>query len=134
MPRMDPLRKKNIPPNQYRRDRQEPVAYFLRRLFFPASEPSESSITEELLETLSPIWDKNVAPTLLSAFGDVTTLYAIFYAPDTPEREVILEVWDPIYVDSKPSEVFRFKGIPNVAARLPSSRSEAKVITLENWY
>jgi hypothetical protein len=138
MPRMDPFRKRSPESVGRRRDRQEPIAHFLRNLLFPAGRPSEyskseSSTTDKLLEALSPIWDTVIAPTLLSEFGSVETLHAIFYAEDE-SGEVILEIWDPSCVDSKPSEVFRLTGISNTARRLPESRSKAEVLTLESWY
>jgi hypothetical protein len=133
MPRMDPLRKKSSAPDYRRRNQQEPIANFLRNLLFSSSQPSEPSTTERLIESISPIWDKTISPTLLAEFGNVATLYAIFYATDHSD-EVVLEVWDPAYVDSKPAEVFRLRGLPDVARQLPAARAEAKIITLERWY
>ena len=115
------------------RIQRESIESFLRNIFFPNSQPFRPSITEDLLETLSPLWETTILPTLLLTFGKGSTLYAIFYTTGAPENEVILEVWDPNYVDTKPSETFRFRGISNIAKQLPRSRSKAKIITIKNW-
>lgn len=134
MPRKNPFRKKNAPPSDNHRKSQKRREPFLSQLFSSTSRASEALIPEDLLEAISPVWETTIVPTLISEFGKVPTLYAIWYAPDTPENEVIFELWDPNYVDSKPSEVFRLKGKSNITKKLPRSRSEAKVITLNNWY
>ena len=131
MPRMDPLRKKSSSMRR-QRDPQESIAQFLRNLLFPISS-FEPSTVDRLLEAISPTWDTVIAPSLLSEFGNLATLHAIFYLASNTD-EVILEVWDPSCVETKPSEVFKLAGVPDTAKRLPSSRSKAKILTLENWY
>jgi hypothetical protein len=42
-----------------------------------------------------------------------------------------MEIWDPRYADSKPSQVFQVKQAPQNSP-LPKYRSDAKVISLEN--
>jgi hypothetical protein len=130
---MDPLREKSSASAYRRRNQQEPIASFLRNLLFSSSQSSEPSTTERLIEAISPIWDRTIAPTLLAEFGNVPTLYAIFYAADHSD-EVVLELWDPDYVDGKPAEVFRLRGLQDVSRQLPVARAEAKIITLERWY
>jgi hypothetical protein len=133
MPRMDPLNKKNLSPEHLRTDRQEPITQFLRHLFFPTKQLSEPSIVNELLEAISSVWDKTIVPTLLLEFGNTNTLYAIFYTGESPD-EIVLEVWDPKYSESKPSQVFILNGIPNIAKYLPKNRSNAEIMTLDKWY
>ncbi|EDN70600.1 hypothetical protein BGP_2639 [Beggiatoa sp. PS] len=87
---------------------------------------------EGLMWALQKLWDAVVATALKVAFGFVVTLYIIFYA-GVALGETIMEIWDPSYVNSKPSQVFKMKQAPQNSP-LPKKRSEAKVLTLENWY
>jgi hypothetical protein len=131
---MDSFDKRNTSSGDRRRSKQKPVEHFLRNLFSSTDSSSGVSIEEDLLEVILPVWDRTIVPALHSEFGNVATLYAIFYAPDVPEAEIILEVWDPRYVDRKPAQLFRFRGMSDVAMQLPRSRAEAEVLRLENWH
>ncbi len=87
---------------------------------------------EALVYALQKIWETIVAAALITAFGYVATLYVIFYAGAVLE-ETIMEIWDPRYANSKPSEVFKLGQAPQ-SSPLPKKRSEAKKLKLENWY
>jgi hypothetical protein len=82
-----------------------------------------------LAYALEKIWETAVATVLIAAFGVVATLYVIFYA-GAVLGETIMEIWDPKYYNSKPSQVFRIKEAP--PTQLPTKRSEAKILELEN--
>lgn len=86
---------------------------------------------DALIWGLQELWDAVVVGILLAAFGYVTTLYVIFYA-GVALGETIMEVWDPNYYSSKPSQVFKVEQAPQ-SSPLPTSRSEAKILTLKNW-
>ena len=86
---------------------------------------------ESLMWALQKLWETVVATALVLAFGAVAVLYTIFYA-GAVLGETIMEVWDPSYYDSKPSEVFKLQQAPQNSP-LPTSRNEAKILTLENW-
>lgn len=133
MPRMNPFRKKNTSLNDSLRDRKKQNYSFLQELFFPRNKPSESSVTEALIEQVSPIWETDIVPSLISSFGIGSTLYAIFYAPNSRKNKVILEIWDPHYVENKPSQVFELKGIKDIVKQLPNMREKAQILTLKNW-
>jgi len=93
---------------------------------------TEEKFLEELILSLQEIWEAAVATVLVAAFGYVSTLYVIFY-PCYMTGETIMEIWDPNYYDSKPSQIFKLKQAPQNSP-LPKRRSEAKVLTLENWH
>lgn len=78
---------------------------------------------------LQKIWETAVASVLIAAFGTVAVLYVIFYA-GAVLGETIMEIWDPSYVKSKPSKVFKVKQAPQ-GSPLPKYRSEAKALQLE---
>ncbi len=80
---------------------------------------------------LQKICETAVAVALIAAFGYVESLYVIFYA-GAILGETIMEIWDPQYLDSKPSQVFILKQAGKVVP-LPEQRSETKVLVLENW-
>jgi len=94
---------------------------------------------QTLFQALQNIWSSKVASVLLEAFGVKDFLHVIFFAAKTVGW-VIMEIWDPSYVYSKPSQVFKVqqtqalrmtpapKGSP-----LPQQRSDAKVLRLENY-
>jgi hypothetical protein len=87
---------------------------------------------EALIWGLQAIWEIAVAAVLIAAFGLVATLYVIFYAGYVL-GETIMEVWDPSYVNSKPSQVFSVEQAPQ-SSPLPKTRSEAKKLKLRNWH
>jgi len=84
-----------------------------------------------LFEKLQKIWPTLVAPVLAAAFGELSVLYVIFYA-GAVIGQTIMEVWDPLKLKSKPSEVFKLEQAPQ-SSPLPELRSEARVLKLENW-
>ena len=43
-----------------------------------------------------------------------------------------MEIWDPRYASSKPSEVFKLQQAPQDSP-LPAKRSEAKILKLKDW-
>lgn len=84
-----------------------------------------------LVWTLQRLWDTVVVGALIAAFGFVATLYVIFYA-GAVLGETIMEIWDPAYYSSKPSEVMILEQAPQDSP-LPTNRSEAKRLKLQNW-
>lgn len=104
----------------------------LRRLL-GGTRLSTTSLSESIFGKLTPIWDSAIEPALIKKFGGATTLYIIFYAGNYP-GEIIMEIWDPQYINIKPSEVFQLKGIRDEEIRhLPRQREQAEVISLKNW-
>jgi hypothetical protein len=87
---------------------------------------------DALVWALQRLWETVIAVALIAAFGFVATLYVIFYA-GAALGETIMEVWDPNYYDSKPSEVFILEQAPQDSP-LPENRSEAKRLKLQNYY
>ena len=83
-----------------------------------------------LANLLEAIWYTTIATVLIAAFGAVATLYVIFYATELA-AETMMEIWDPRY-PNKQSQVFKLKQAPQNSP-LPTNRSEAKVLELENW-
>lgn len=86
---------------------------------------------EALMWALEKVWETVVAVALIAAFGVVATLYVIFYA-GAALGETMMEIWDPSYFNSKPSQVFKLRQAPQ-SSPLPTTRSEAKVLVLEHW-
>ncbi|MDE5072753.1 MAG: hypothetical protein O4806_13220 [Trichodesmium sp. St5_bin8] len=86
---------------------------------------------EALVYALQKIWNTVVVAALIAAFGAVATLYVIFYA-GAVLGETIMEIWDPRYASSKPSEVFKLQQAPQDSP-LPAKRSEAKILKLKDW-
>lgn len=91
-----------------------------------------AAFLEALIWGLQAIWEIAVATVLIAAFGFVATLYVIFYA-GAVLGETMMEVWDPSYVNSKPSQVFNVEQAPQ-SSPLPKTRSEAKKLKLKNWH
>ncbi len=135
MPRSDPPRERESQFRQYSQDNSMPKRN--RKNFFNSLSEflggNRSSTTEMLYRKLEPIWDTNIAPVLIESFGKGTTLYLILYLGNS--HKLILEVWDPKHVESKPSQVFKLSGITgNDINNFPKDRSKAKIMTLENWH
>lgn len=86
---------------------------------------------DALVWVLQELWETIVIGALIAAFGPVATLYVIFYA-GYALGETLMEIWDPNHHNSKPSQLFTLKQAPQDSP-LPTNRSEAKVLTLENW-
>jgi hypothetical protein len=85
---------------------------------------------ESLISALRKIWDTVITTAIYAAFGAASILYVIFYA-GAKLGETIMEIWDPAYYTSKPSQVFKLQQAPQNSP-LPTQRSEAKVLVLEN--
>lgn len=90
-----------------------------------------------LMSVLKRLWDTVIVTSLIAAFGFVTTLYVIFYAGYFL-GETIMEIWDPNYYSSKPSEVYDLGPAPTFSpasqdSPLPTNRSQAKILKLQNW-
>ncbi|WP_143046498.1 CHAT domain-containing protein [Trichormus sp. NMC-1] len=85
---------------------------------------------QKLIDNLQLVW-QSISSTLLIAFGNVPVLYGIFYA-ESMQGETLMEIWDPAYYDSKPSQVFSVRQYP-IDNPLPTRRSDARVLMLENW-
>jgi hypothetical protein len=86
---------------------------------------------EGLVWAIEKIWQTAVVTVLIAAFGAVATLYTIFYAGYFL-GETIMEVWDPRFYDSKSAQVFKLEKAPQNSP-LPTQRSEAKILKLQNW-
>ena len=86
---------------------------------------------DALVLTLQRLWETVIVGALIAAFGLVATLYVIFYA-GAVLGEIIMEIWDPNYYSSKPSEVFILEEAPKDSP-LPDKRSDAKRLKLKNW-
>jgi hypothetical protein len=84
-----------------------------------------------LINLLRLMWETAVATVLIAAFGLVSILYVIFYA-SAVLGETIMEIWDPASYSTKPSEVFTLEQAPQDSP-LPTNRSEAKRLKLQNW-
>ncbi|MCC3410863.1 MULTISPECIES: hypothetical protein [unclassified Microcoleus] len=91
-----------------------------------------AAFLEALVWALQKIWQTAVVSVLIAAFGFVASLYVIFYA-GAMLGETIMEIWDPRYADSKPSQVFSIEQAPQISP-LPKYRSETKTIKLQNSY
>lgn len=92
---------------------------------------SVAAFLEALILAIQAVWYTAIASILISAFGASVVLYAIFLA-GAIAGETLMEVWDPRYYDSKPSQVFSVRQAPQNSP-LPTQRSESQVIVLENW-
>jgi len=96
-----------------------------------------AAFIDALVWALQKVWETVIVAALIAAFGLVATLYVIFYA-GALLGETIMEIWDPSYYSSKPSEVFVVEQAPTFGqglqgSPLPNNRSVAKRIKLENW-
>ena len=89
-----------------------------------------AAFLQAFVNALQAIWNVAIASILIAAFGQVAILYAIFYA-GAVLGQTIMEVWDPRYADSKPSQVFQVKQAPQNSP-LPKYRSNNHVIVLQD--
>ncbi len=116
--------------NKDNQSEYNPISDWLRKIF---TGNKSNIFPERLIQQLEKIWDTKIAPVLIEKFGRDSTLYAIFYRGITSE-EVIMEIWEPKYINEKASQVFEFKGfLEEEIAKLPRNREQAKVFILENW-
>lgn len=83
-----------------------------------------------LVSALEAIWQTVVVGVLIAAFGFSATLYVIFYAGFLA-GQTIMEIWDPRYYNSKPSEQFVLEKAPQ-SSPLPTQRNKARVVAMKN--
>lgn len=140
MPRFDPKEPKRDKTSEFLDSTEDAAIYTNRPRRFGVftemlrRQPKNDAIFPEIiLEKLDPIWEREIEPVLDSQFGRRSTLYIIFYLGKKRE-EIIMEIWDPNYVDVKPSQVFSIEGVPEYATRhFPRNRSQAEISILEDW-
>lgn len=120
------------------------IIQFIQGLFSQSNQNNSTSLkkqTDSLTEipeflrtVLVASWDNAIAPVLTAEFGSETdVLYIIFYQGEN-ESEVIMEVWDPNYFETKPSQVFALEcNIAENTESIAKNRSEAKRLKLQNW-
>ncbi|OCQ91404.1 hypothetical protein BCD67_23610 [Oscillatoriales cyanobacterium USR001] len=100
---------------------------------FRRQQKNSATFPEIILEKLEPIWERQIEPVLVSQFGRGSILYVIFYLGKNQD-EIIMEIWDPNYIDAKPSQVFSIEGVPGYAVKhFPRNRSQAEIGVLEDW-
>lgn len=113
------------------------VGNFFKYLVSGYQPSQEDLLPPELQRQLHAIWDLHIVPVLKENLGFNTVLYVIFYVDQTT-NEVMMEVWDPKQVDNKPSQVFRLTGLIGLSKselnNFPKDRSQAKKLSLVNWY
>lgn len=140
MPRFEPKDPKNKKASEFLDSVEDVTTYTNRRRgfrvftkMFIRQQKSSPIFPEIVLEKLEPIWEREIEPILVSQFGCGSTLYVIFYLGKKPE-EIIMEIWDPKYIDVKPSQVFSIEGVPEYATRnFPRNRSQAEIGILDDW-
>ncbi|MCC3437134.1 MAG: hypothetical protein EAZ39_04840 [Oscillatoriales cyanobacterium] len=84
-----------------------------------------------LVDLIKALWETVIVTALIAVFGFVATLYVILYA-GALLGETMMEIWDPVYYTTKPSQVFVLEQAPQDSP-LPTNRSEAKRLKLQNW-
>lgn len=138
MPRFDPRNPKQNKVSEFQ-DSVQDVSSNKRKGFgvftkmFRRQQKNSATFPEIVLEKLEPIWETQIEPILVSQFGRGSILYVIFYL-GRKQDEIIMEIWDPNYIDVKPSQVFRIEGVPEYATRhFPRNRSQAEIGVLEDW-
>lgn len=148
MPRFDPINPKKQQRNQQSewRDSSQDVNPDSERVYsnsrrgfsaftqmFIRQHQNDAMSPEIILEKLEPIWEGSIEPILITQFGIGSTLYVIFYI-GTRKGEIVMEIWDPNYVDVKPAQVFNIEGVPEYATRyFPRNRAQAKIGILAGW-
>ena len=138
MPRFDPRNPKQNKVSEFQ-DSVQDVSSNKRKSFrvltevFRRQQKNSALSPEIVLEKLEPIWEREIEPVLVSEFGRRSTLYVIFYL-GRKQDEIIMEIWDPNYINKKPSQVFSIEGVPEYATRhFPRNRSQAEIGVLEDW-
>lgn len=142
MPRFDPIdpRKQKRAKTSEFIDSVEDVSVYGDRVYeenrrgfgaftemFTKQQKKSAGSPEIILEKLEPIWERQIEPVLIREFGRRSTLYIIFYQGKYRDQ-IIMEIWDPKYVNEKESQVFSIEGVPEYATRyFPRSRSQAEV-------
>jgi hypothetical protein len=138
MPRFDPRNSKQNKVSEFQ-DSVQDLSSNKRKGFsvlteiFRRQQKNSAMSPEIVLEKLDPIWEREIEPVLVSEFGRRSTLYVIFYL-GRKQDEIIMEIWDPNYIDVKPSQVFRIEKVPgSVTRNFPRDRSQAEIGVLEDW-
>jgi len=90
-----------------------------------------ATFLEALVTAIQAVWYAAIASVLVSAFGAGVVLYAIFIA-GAVAGQTLMEVWDPRYYNTKPSQVFSITQAPGNSP-LPTQRSSAQKVALKNW-
>jgi len=140
MPKFDPRNPKRDRASEFQDSVEDGRIYGNRRSgfgifteMFRRQQKNSAMFPEIVLEKLEPIWEQEIEPVLISEFGRRSTLYVIFYI-GKKQDEIIMEIWDPNYIDVKPSQVFSIEGVPEYATRhFPRNRSQAEIGVLEDW-
>lgn len=138
MPRMDPMKPKRNKSAAFRNsaeinDRTSPRPQWFNTMIEWFSNQPNSTKYDILLQKLTPLWEKAIEPTLIQEFGRGSTLYCIFYRNKHSSQQIIMEIWDPHYVEQKPSQVFKLDGFPPEAIQdFPDYREEAEILIMQN--
>lgn len=140
MPRFDPIPPKPDNVSSFQDSADSDSAHSSeRRGFVRFSETvrrkkrNSTVFSEFILEKLEPIWEKEIEPVLISEFGRRSTLYVIFYLKQE-QNQVLMEIWDPNYVETKPSQVFIIDNVSkSITKHLPVNRSQAEIEILTDW-
>lgn len=139
MPRIDPLKPKRnkaaaFPNSAGSQNRSNSRTQWWSHLIEGFKNQPNPSEYEVLFQKLAPIWEKAIEPTLILEFGQGSTLYCIFYRDRHSSQEMIMEIWDPNYVEQKPSQVFKLGGFsPEAIQDFPNYREQAEILTLQNY-
>lgn len=104
------------------------IDYLVDQMFSWLGEAYEWFI-KSIISGLRKIWDTVIATALYTAFGVASVLYVIFYA-GAMLGETIMEIWDPNYHNTKPSQIFKLQQAPQNSP-LPTQRSQAQILLLE---
>lgn len=145
MPRFDPKKQKQDKTSEFI-DNAEDVNTYSKKVYgenrksfgvftemFIRQQRNSKMSPEIILEKLEPLWERSIEPVLIKEFGCRSTLYVIFYRGRHPDK-IIMEIWDPNYVDVKPSQVFSIEGVPESATTyFPNTRSQAEIGILTDW-
>ncbi|UXE63241.1 MAG: hypothetical protein KA717_11635 [Woronichinia naegeliana WA131] len=140
MPRVDPIPPKRDSVPNFQDSADNDAAHTSKRRGFVRfseivrrQQRNSKAFPEFILEKLEPIWEEEIEPVLISEFGRRSTLYIIFFLKQE-QNQVVMEIWDPNYVETKPSQVFRIDNVPkSITNYLPVSRSQAEIGILTDW-
>jgi hypothetical protein len=140
MPRVDPIPPKRDNVSNFQDSADNDAAHTSKRRGFVRfseivrrQQRNSKAFPEFILEKLEPIWEEEIEPILISEFGRRSTLYIIFYLKQVQDQ-VVMEIWDPNYTETKPSQVFRIDNVPkSITNYLPVNRSQAEIGILTDW-
>jgi hypothetical protein len=140
MPRVDPIPPKRDNVSNFQDSADNDAVYISKRRFlvrlreiFGRQQRNSTVFPEIILEKLEPIWEEEIEPVLILEFGRYSTLHIVFYVKQGQDQ-VVMEIWDPNYIETKPSQVFRIDNVPKSITRdLPKNRSQAEISVLSDW-